>query len=508
MNTKIIFKTLALAMLMPAMLLTTACGNQDDIANTSNITNKGYALPVTVNVTRGDGATRATFDGSKLNFSDGDKLFVEGKYATGSKSFAGALEYVSEGTFSGTIYAQDNTYSTYDALLTAASSVKATLLPNGYGSTGFLSIDNNNTTDIAYDDVISATPAKAFVASGTAKANGVEQLSLEQATTYSSGFALAPQCAILNFTISGLAAGAKNVTLGIHHSSDYTVTGSVTPNGSGVATFAIGVAVGANIKNMENNLTVGSKFTLSSTTTFTAGKIYNITRVANAINGKFSVSGTKKVYFSKSNLRYASSKWSFFDHQYDCYSSYNANTWDMFGWSTSKSSYGKTTSTTAATYQGSFVNWGNVIGSGWSTLSRAEWTYLFKTRGSAAKKYGYATVNGVNGIIILPDAFVDPNKNNGSNAFAGSTTTKGWNANVYTSANWALMEANGAVFLPAAGSRYGTTVGGGIGYYWSSTSKDTNNAYDVCFASEDLYFDSEFSVRSKGMSVRLVRVAN
>ena len=63
MKTKNIFKALALAMLMPAMLLTTACSSEDDLvnntANTENTINKGYALPVTVNVTRqGDAATR------------------------------------------------------------------------------------------------------------------------------------------------------------------------------------------------------------------------------------------------------------------------------------------------------------------------------------------------------------------------------------------------------------------------------------------------------------------
>ena len=54
---------LAAAMLMPAMVLTTACSNDDNLvnntANTENTINKGYALPVTVNVTRqGDAATR------------------------------------------------------------------------------------------------------------------------------------------------------------------------------------------------------------------------------------------------------------------------------------------------------------------------------------------------------------------------------------------------------------------------------------------------------------------
>ena len=228
MRTKNIFKALALAMMMPAMLLTSACSSEDDLVNntaenTEAVANKGYALPVTVNVTRQADGTRATFDGSKLNFGAGDKLFVEGKYATGSKSFAGALDYVSEGTFSGTIYAQDNTYSTYDALFSAASAeanLTATLLPNYYESTGFLSINNNSTTDIAYDDRLTVSGSNAFVASETAKATGVEQLSLERASTYSSGFALAPGNAILNFTITGLEAGAKDVSLQIHDGLD------------------------------------------------------------------------------------------------------------------------------------------------------------------------------------------------------------------------------------------------------------------------------------------------
>ena len=58
-----------------------------------------------------------------------------------------------------------------------------------------------------------------------------------------------------------------------------------------------------------------------------------------AINGKFSVSDGKQVYFSKGNLRYASSKWSFFDNQYDYYTSYSADAWDHFGWSTSATTY-------------------------------------------------------------------------------------------------------------------------------------------------------------------------
>ena len=289
MNTKNIFKALALAMLMPAMLLTTACSSEDDIVNAENTENtikKGFELPVTINVTRqDDGATRATYNEStrKLEFSTGDKLFVEGVHIEAEANrFAGTLTWQSGGTFTGTIYTQNPYTGTADELFTAASAsgiVNATLLPNGYESYNFLSIYNNGSDDL-YDDVVAWGMLKAFVASETAKATGVEQLSFERASTYSSGFALAPRNAILNFTITGLEAGAQDVTLYIDYGGvESPVTGSVTPNASGVATFAIGVTGGANIKNMDNNLTVGThNFTLPSSTTFTVGKIYNISR--------------------------------------------------------------------------------------------------------------------------------------------------------------------------------------------------------------------------------------
>ena len=277
MNTKNILKTLALA-----MLLATAC-NKNEIANDENADKKGFALPVTVNVTREGDDTKATFNEStrKLEFSAGDKLFVSGS-ATGAGKFAGALDYVpATGKFSGTIYTQNDYDGTADALFSAAWSVRANLLPAGYDSYNFLSINNNN-PDVAYDDVVSGSIANAFVASETAKKTGVEQLSWEQAYTYSSGFALAPANAVLNFTISGLEAGEKAVTLITKYSGmdyDQTMSGSVTPNASGVATFAIGVSNNLVIKNVANNLTVGSSnFTLPGGTALATGKIYNITR--------------------------------------------------------------------------------------------------------------------------------------------------------------------------------------------------------------------------------------
>jgi len=269
MKTKNIFKTLALAMLMPTMLLTTACSNQDDVANTSNITNKGYALPVTVNVTRGDdGATRASFNGSKLNFSDGDKLFVEGSHIKADR-FAGTLTWQSGGTFSGTIYTESPYGGTIDDLLNGNY---ATLLPAGYGSYDYL--------EIMYEGYEARLGENAYNSFATSKKLGVEQLSFEHGEyTSGTGFVLEPQNAILNFTITGLAA-STNVTATLSDDDDWTpdIEGEVTTDGSGTATFAIGLEGSSDLN--EFSLTVGGKsITLvSSSKTLEAGKIYNITR--------------------------------------------------------------------------------------------------------------------------------------------------------------------------------------------------------------------------------------
>ena len=277
MRTKNILKTLAMAMLMPTMLLTTACSSDDAIIDDNNIepAKKGYTLPVTVNVTRQDAAaTRASFDGSKLNFSTGDKLFVKGKddSAGGAGFFAGTLTWQSGGTFSGTILTQNAYSGTIDALFTAGSAL-ATLLPANYGNYPYLSFDDEGT----YSASVNYDATKTFA---TSKAIAVEQFSFEVGGyTSGTGFALHPANAILNFTITGLAA-STNVPATLTDGSSLTISGEVNTNASGTATFAIGISGGTDLN--EFSLTVaGNPITLvSSSKTLEAGKIYNITRSA------------------------------------------------------------------------------------------------------------------------------------------------------------------------------------------------------------------------------------
>ena len=558
MKTKNIFKTLAFAMLMPTMLLTTSCSSDDDFAtnnanvnNTENIATKGYELPATINVTRQD--TRATFDDGtkKLSFSSGDKLFVQGTEATAG-SFAGTLTWVSEGTFSGTIYTENAYSGTADALLTAAGGgTAATLLPNGYESTGFLYIGNNGTEE-KYDDQVAYEYSEAFALT---KAAGVEQLSYEQAGWYGSGFTLSPHNPILNFTITGLPASTEVAVVFSYYAT--TVNKNVTTNGSGTATFAIGVSC-SNLADC--SLTVGGNVItlVNSSKTLTAGTIYNVSRSvpeppAGALPGKFTINGSgNKVMFSQGNLRAnfnTSWTWSFFPDQWGYVGNASNNTnitgngtvstasdylyVDLFGWVGASSSwtdaakYGisKSTATNAENGYGTSAtealksDWGNVdgISSGWRTLTSAEWGYIFTERttggtvfGTSQARYAHATIRtdisgGVNGMILFPD---------GVSIAASEVTTAGtvndtsaWGTKC-TSAQWTALAAKGCVFLPAAGEREAATAThvGSYGHYWSSSpdAYNVNGAYAVKFESGILY-PQNTHYRNYGFSVRLVR---
>ena len=273
MKTKTIFKALAFAMMMPAMLLTTACSSNDDaIANNpENNNQKGYAIPVTINVTReGDATTRATYNESTLSFSSGDKLFVQGSGHPSAGQFAGTLEWQSGGTFSGTIYTQYKYTGTADALLTGAGSRTATLLPDGYDEKEFderfLYIsdeeDYNARLYVDYDYAFAST-----------KKEAVEQFSYETASTYSNGFSLSPQSAILSFTINGLKEHGSTINVSL---SDVflDIDGSVTTDASGTATFAMALPADEYMENY--TLTVGDAELEFGNKVLEAGHIYNI----------------------------------------------------------------------------------------------------------------------------------------------------------------------------------------------------------------------------------------
>ena len=159
------------------------------------------------------------------------------------------------------------------------------------------------------------------------------------------------------------------------------------------------------------------------------------------------------------------------------------------------------------------VDWGvNAISNGgnvpnqWRTLSHSEWGYIFSGRPYATLKYGTGSVNGVHGLIVLPDRWITPD---GCSFHSGMN---GWTNNNYNLLQWDSMEAAGAVFLPAAGRRHNSSGNGvdGInnsGCYWTSSRIDLGGAFAIMFSANSLN-RSVGHHSSYGLSVRLVHNSN
>lgn len=273
-----------------------------------------------------------------------------------------------------------------------------------------------------------------------------------------------------------------------------------------------------------------------------------------------------QVRFSQGNLQYRASTntWRFAEEQYDMIGNANSSisdandNWiDLFGYGTSGASSVNggsavawqpwSTSTTDADYapggnnaanlNGSFadadwayynpiVNGGGEGGPAshqWRLLTQDEWDYIFRTRTNAASLFGHGTLMGVQGVYLLPDGW-DWSESELATAataygsFVFSSGVVAYAANTIGNsaagiALWEAMENAGAVFLPAAGRREGTSVGAaGYGLYWSSTHQGTAKGYIVRFGNSLLQTpktDSEQSnvklSRHFGVAVRPIQ---
>ena len=226
----------------------------------------------------------------------------------------------------------------------------------------------------------------------------------------------------------------------------------------------------------------------------------------------FSISPSKRVYFAPGNLQYhpINDQWQFAPNPWDYIGEANSNIspsysgWiDLFGWGTGDN---PTKSSTDYNDYSKFSDLGRKMGSGYRTLTKDEWKYVFDKRSTASGiRYAKATVSGVSGVILLPDNWSKStyglNNTNKSYASFGSNSI---NASTWNN----TFKPAGAVFLPAAGWRYGTSVHsvGSHGYYLSASSYDSYYAYAVSFYDSSLNADIGFD-RSVGRSVRLVRPA-
>lgn len=256
---------------------------------------------------------------------------------------------------------------------------------------------------------------------------------------------------------------------------------------------------------------------------FNLASMTDITPPTNALAEVFSLGASTQVYFSTGNLQYMASPatWRLAPTQYSTIGAANSNIaqdytgWiDLFGWGTT----GQTNCSDpweSSIEEGQYAinsNWRNImdashdwginIGTGWRTPARSEWEYLINDRPDAADKKAAAVVNGIRGLLLLPDYWILP---------ANCTFTTA-DTNRYTISQWTQMERYGALFLPAAGYRERTTIGSYnvFGRYWAADmSEDDGEHY--CNAMKVLdtpNIDVAKIVRvsrARGSSVRLVK---
>lgn len=297
----------------------------------------------------------------------------------------------------------------------------------------------------------------------------------------------------------------------------------IIPKATGATSFKISLIGQGSIRTSK----ICYERTKSSTCTFNRNKIYPIEFSSptkkEVATYKFSVSANTTVIFAPGNLQWsatngdtnatthktadgtAAGTWRFAEHQWNFvgYSGYNGNVYgvggnsgtrcsnsnisqtyqgwiDMFGWGTSgfngKNPYLKTKNDadyapSGQNITGTKYDWGvfneiyNPVNNRtepcgtWRTFSKAEFDYI-KSNG----KMGAAKVRGIQGIVILPDNYVLPSGLSFSSAFTS------YDNNIYDETAWTKMENIGAVFLPRAGRREGTTFQGACDYSTSTAS--------------------------------------
>jgi hypothetical protein len=235
------------------------------------------------------------------------------------------------------------------------------------------------------------------------------------------------------------------------------------------------------------------------------------------LNGKFTINAKgDTAVFSRGNLQYnyGENAWYAAEKQYEVLSDLNLRfgddsyqgSIDMFGWSCESSNYGLLKSSNDAQFTGDFVEWGDNITDEkeWSTLSKAEWNYLLgrKKNGNGHELWTMIALgpDSLNGLALFPDDWTAPSGVTIAYGFYDLDDEETLKANSYSYAQWAQLEAAGAVFLPLAGVRAGYVGNVGsatnpltgwycwmdnvsdYGFYWLSTKPSNPNEADMLVA--------------------------
>ena len=500
--------------------------------NTAASNDESAKVPITLNVNGGASTGSAT---------GGSRVAVEPETGVVTFENGDVLYVVSNGTYIGTLAYNGTNFSGEVTEPTEGQKLQFYFLGNktpefNANNTGCSVVISDQT---GYLPVISYAPSRENYQVGKADYNAT----------------LLNKCALVKFDVT-TASEAATCILGMNNkvTVDFTDNGfTYSQEGEGVITLAAGNGEKWTILLPQEGIThtnayssdgiyVGSCATLPAIAEndyLTYGIAVTISLPCGAIDGLFTINASgDHVYFSQGNLQYQASTntWQFAENQYDYIGSDNSNIsqtysgWiDLFGWGTSGYNHGAncyqpwSTSKYNSDYyaygsssynlfdQTGKADWGyNAISNGgntegqWRTLTTDEWDYVLFYRSTLSGiRYAMATVDGVNGVILLPDDWdastYNLNDVNGLN----------YESNTITAADWTnTLEANGAVFLPAAGYRYGTPpyiAGGIVGNYWSSETFGSGYARFLLVESGGIGAVGCYTNCYCGFSVHLVR---
>lgn len=256
---------------------------------------------------------------------------------------------------------------------------------------------------------------------------------------------------------------------------------------------------------------------------------------AAAFEGKFSVSADKLVKFSPGNLTFhgiynqggyflfSENQWTFANNT--CCNCTDGNAYTgLFGYGTSGFQEGLNQDNPPTVcwgddfddfpnrmapqnLNGTNYDWGvqNPIKYGdktydaglWRTLTKDEWQYLLSQRPNFANLRSAGKVNGIVGMIILPDNWTLPNELT-FYPLVSINQVNQYGQNTYTIDQWNKMQNAGAIFLPAACN--GTVA------YMTATQENTFTMYRMEFPNDAVDPGTNFIKNKNDRSpVRLVQ---
>ena len=379
------------------------------------------------------------------------------------------------------------------------------------------------------DDVLTH---QTYVANGFG--NGLMKMSTKQNGTLDNGFVLSADNAVLGLQLTGSQTLGEIVLTNTATAKTYTLHCDGVALTAEAMLFYIVVPVkdwanGMRVEVYDNDGDIILMKEKAGEIMFSATDAMVMPALQTRERGKrigiFSVGEGKYVSFSQGNLQYQQStdEWRFAREQYEYIGADNiqnsalADKIDLFGWSANNTTapFGVSTSMSASDYAGDFVDWGvnAICGDApgtWRTLSVDEWGYLFKGRKNATQLYSKGNIDGLRGMIILPDNWVMPE---GLYFTAQPTNlTMELDINTYTQAEWQRMEEAGAVFLCLTGRRDGTKIDHleYYGGYWSSSKISNSNHVSHMYYNyrskifRTDYKEGDHSYGTNGRAVRLV----